>query len=193
MRNIVRKIKNLGLPNILTILRIVCAGYILSATLTNISIMKVRTIYIIAIITDKLDGTLARYLNKITKLGRILEPIADTFLLLSTVVFLVFKMALPTWILSLALYLIIILVFGELFVFFARKDWYIPDDEMLGKVMMAMFYMFGLAYLFELPHREWLVLPVVTLGTITFLGIGINLIKFYFISSPDFMEEVKDA
>jgi CDP-diacylglycerol--glycerol-3-phosphate 3-phosphatidyltransferase len=55
-------------------------------------------IFGIASITDFLDGYLARHFGKITKLGIILDPIADKFLVVSALVVLVDMERLPAWI-----------------------------------------------------------------------------------------------
>jgi len=55
-------------------------------------------IFGIASITDFLDGYLARHFGEITKLGIILDPIADKFLVVSALVVLVDMERLPAWI-----------------------------------------------------------------------------------------------
>jgi len=55
-------------------------------------------IFGIASITDYLDGYLARHSGDITKLGIILDPIADKFLVVSALIVLVDMERLPAWI-----------------------------------------------------------------------------------------------
>ena len=55
-------------------------------------------IFIIASITDKLDGSIARKRNEITTFGKFLDPIADKILVLAAMIMLVEVGRLPAWI-----------------------------------------------------------------------------------------------
>ena len=63
---------------------------------TSFWIMNV--IFIIASITDKLDGQIARSRNEITTFGKFLDPLADKILVLSAFVILVEYQKIPSWI-----------------------------------------------------------------------------------------------
>lgn len=97
----------MNLPNKLTIFRILLViimliiAYIpLSGELLNISnsMWLLNIIFIIASITDKLDGYIARKNNQITDFGKFLDPIADKILVLTAMLILVEKRLLPAWI-----------------------------------------------------------------------------------------------
>ena len=97
----------MNLPNKLTIFRIILVpimviipflpinGELFSIPLTW---LLVTFIFIIASITDKLDGYLARSRNEITTFGKFLDPIADKILVLAAMIMLVEASRLPAWI-----------------------------------------------------------------------------------------------
>lgn len=58
----------------------------------------VEAIFIIASLTDKLDGHIARSRNQITTFGKFLDPIADKILVLAAMIMLVENSRMPAWI-----------------------------------------------------------------------------------------------
>lgn len=94
----------MNLANKLTVFRIilvpimVIVAYIpMQMEIGNISLNMwiMNIIFIIASITDKLDGTIARKRNEITTFGKFLDPLADKILVLTAMLILVEKDLLP--------------------------------------------------------------------------------------------------
>lgn len=90
----------MNLPNKLTIFRIILVPIMVIITFFNIDIkwILVDVIFIIASITDKLDGYIARSRNLVTTFGKFLDPIADKILVLAAMLILVEAAKLPAWI-----------------------------------------------------------------------------------------------
>lgn len=63
-----------------------------------IAMIIMDAIFVIASITDKLDGYIARSRNQVTTFGKFLDPLADKILVLSAMVILVEKSLLPAWV-----------------------------------------------------------------------------------------------
>ena len=63
-----------------------------------IGMIVMDVIFIIASITDKLDGYIARSRNEVTTFGKFMDPLADKILVLAAMVVLVEKNMLPAWI-----------------------------------------------------------------------------------------------
>lgn len=97
----------MNLPNKLTIFRIILVPIIVIVSLINIpgnvlgipmNMIIMDIIFVIASITDKLDGHIARSNNQVTTFGKFLDPIADKILVLAAMIILVEKGLLPAWI-----------------------------------------------------------------------------------------------
>ena len=97
----------MNLPNKLTILRILLVPVMVIIPFLNIegtflniplSFIIMDVIFIVASITDKLDGSIARSKNLITNFGKFLDPIADKILVLAVMLILVEVGCMPAWI-----------------------------------------------------------------------------------------------
>ena len=101
----------LNLANKLTLFRIILVPVMMlipiidslcgiNGTFLGISIAFwiMNIIFIIASITDKLDGYIARSRNQVTTFGKFLDPLADKILVISALVILVEYAKIPSWI-----------------------------------------------------------------------------------------------
>ncbi len=81
----------LNLPNLVTATRmlLIPVFVVLFSHPTPTRAIAAATVFAVAAITDWLDGYLARRRSQITKLGRLLDPIADKLLVLSGLILLV--------------------------------------------------------------------------------------------------------
>lgn len=72
----------LSLPNLLTIARIVVIPIIVVLAISGIELFRwlALALFVLAAITDFLDGLLARIMGQMSPLGRMLDPIADKLL-----------------------------------------------------------------------------------------------------------------
>lgn len=84
-------IANINLPNFLTVVRILLIPVfvVLFSDPTPDRSLAAAVVFVVAAVTDLLDGYLARRNSQITRLGRLLDPIADKLLVLSALILLV--------------------------------------------------------------------------------------------------------
>lgn len=91
---------NLNTPNRLTLLRIVLIPVFVVFALLRAQWAQyvALLIYILACITDMLDGRIARARNLVTNFGKFADPIADKLLVMSALVVLVASKRMPAWV-----------------------------------------------------------------------------------------------
>lgn len=90
----------INLPNLLTLLRILLVPVFILLFLSSTPLRTVLSaaVFLLAALTDLLDGYLARKWQQVTKLGKVLDPIADKLLILSALILLVDFQRIPSWI-----------------------------------------------------------------------------------------------
>jgi len=86
----------MNIPNFLTLLRIILVP-VFVIFLIQTEYEKALITFMVAGLTDALDGTLARLLNCQTTLGAYLDPIADKMLLVTSFVTLAILGMIPSW------------------------------------------------------------------------------------------------
>lgn len=97
----------LNLANKLTLFRIVLVLIMVLIPYLNLkgdffglpyTYFFMEIVFIVASITDKLDGYIARSKNQVTTFGKFLDPLADKILVLTALVLLVELKKIPAWI-----------------------------------------------------------------------------------------------
>jgi CDP-diacylglycerol--glycerol-3-phosphate 3-phosphatidyltransferase len=90
----------LNWPNKITLIRIFLVPILLVFLMSPYGWYPIiaASIFVIAAFTDWLDGHLARTTNQITRLGQLLDPIADKLLVTAAVVSLVGRQQVPAWV-----------------------------------------------------------------------------------------------
>jgi CDP-diacylglycerol--glycerol-3-phosphate 3-phosphatidyltransferase len=90
----------INLPNLLTFIRILLVPVFILLFLAPGPVRSFLSamVFLAASLTDLLDGYLARRWEQVTKLGKLLDPIADKLLVLSALVLLVQFQRVPGWI-----------------------------------------------------------------------------------------------
>jgi cardiolipin synthase len=86
----------MNIPNFLSLIRIILVPVFVILLIQD-EYYNALIIFVIAGLTDALDGTMARLLNAQTKLGSYLDPIADKLLLATSFVTLAILGIIPSW------------------------------------------------------------------------------------------------
>jgi len=136
------KIENL--PNILTLSRIILLPVFAAAFIYN-RYDYALLIFIIGSVTDLLDGLIARLTKQTTEFGKILDPIADKFFLLTSFILMSVYGVLPKWISIIVISRDLIVITGCLVIYFLTNNLRI-EPSVLGKLTIALqFILIGFA------------------------------------------------
>jgi len=89
-----------NIPNLITIFRLfLTAVFIIAVTVGgNLASAVALISFIIAAVSDWLDGYLARKMNLVTSLGKLLDPLADKILVSAGFVYLTAASLCPVWV-----------------------------------------------------------------------------------------------
>jgi CDP-diacylglycerol---glycerol-3-phosphate 3-phosphatidyltransferase len=97
--------RTLNLPNALTVLRIFLVPLLVVVLLTRFEghVYFGAAIFALAVLTDYLDGYFARRRNEVTRLGILLDPLADKLLTAAAFLSLVEMGLVPAWVVMIIL------------------------------------------------------------------------------------------
>ena len=139
--------KAFNIPNALTASRIIlipAAVYFYSRDYA----IAALAVYLLAMLTDALDGTIARKTGQITTLGKLLDPLADKLWLLTMTALFFLDRKIPGWVLVLLIIKEMFLILGSTA---AIAHGIVVQALPIGKTVTAIFTASITARLADLP------------------------------------------
>lgn len=170
----------MNIPNALSLLRLVlvpvfCAVYFRGGQYAH---YWAGGVYALATFTDFLDGYIARKYNLISRLGRILDPLADKLMAFTVLVSLVIKDLIPWWAAAIYFFKEIFMGLGALVQFKKVKD--VPPSNFLGKFSTVFFFLVCLAIMLIPQMESWLSITLICVAlAFTIAAFTTYLIKFF--------------
>lgn len=166
----------MNIPNMLTILRILLIPVYLFFFYSNLenNILIAGIVFILAGISDVMDGYIARKYDLTSDLGAVLDPIADKLMTFAILITFTTKGIIPYWILTAIGIKEVMMILGGIILYLFKGKQVLPSNK-YGKIATLSFYAATLSVVFKLPE-----LLSATLFTIT---VALNIIAFinYFI------------
>lgn len=107
-------------PNILTVIRLLLIPVFVHLMNEN-QMMKALVVFVIASLTDAIDGYIARNYNAISDLGKLLDPLADKLMVLSLMLSMLTKGIVPLSAIIILLIKEALMVIGGLFLLNKNK------------------------------------------------------------------------
>ena len=123
--------KTLTLPNFLTVLRIIAVPIFIIFFRKNLQIASI--IFFLAIITDVVDGIVARLLKSRSLLGSMLDPLADKLLIDTAFLLFAFNDKIPDWIAIVIISRDVLLVIGWILMYIITSNIKV-EPSIFGKV-----------------------------------------------------------
>ena len=163
------------LPNIISALRVVLVGPVVWALLTrqfNLAIW----LFVIAGVSDAVDGFLAKRFDWTSRLGGILDALADKFLLVSTFLCLWWLGVFPGWLVLWILARDLLIVIGGI-VYNSRIEKVDPEPSYISKLntfLQIVLAALGVIHLGIAEIPRWLLdgLTYAIVLTVFFSGVG---------------------
>ena len=140
-------------------------------------------VYILACLSDTLDGYIARHYRQVTDFGKFMDPLADKMLVLAAMIFLVEKNQMPGWAVAIVLFrefavsgLRLIAVEQNRVIAAAWSGKIKTGVTMVGLGVMLVFG--------EIPALRWLII-ILIVATTLYSGLE------YFIKNRDVFHDAK--
>jgi cardiolipin synthase len=174
----------MNLPNRISIVRIVLVPFFVAAVVYS-KFTLALSIFVVCIISDALDGYIARTRRQKTQLGALLDPIADKLLLISGFVSLSMISDLPAH-LRFPPYVPLIVVSRDLFIILGCIVIYLLKGKVdikpsyLGKTTTFFQMMSVLSILVQFPHSKiiWNITAILTvLSGLDYLRSGSRMLN----------------
>ena len=111
----------MNLPNYITLVRVILIPFFINLMIYGYY-RAALVVFVVACVTDALDGMIARLTKTQTELGAFLDPMADKLLILSAFVTLVLLGRLPVWLVIIVVSRDAILTMGGLIIYFTTRN-----------------------------------------------------------------------
>lgn len=177
----------MNLPNKLTIFRVILIPFFivfLLVPITPVDEWIALVIFIIASLTDLLDGKIARKYNLVTNFGKFMDPLADKLLVCSALICLIELDRLPSW-------MVIVIIAREFIIsgfrLVASDNGVVIAASYFGKLKTT-FQMIAVCLLIvDIP-----VLRPVTMGVL-WIAVILTVVSLidYLVKNKDVMKETK--
>ena len=155
--------KWMNIPNLLTTLRIFLVPvylYFFYSGFEN-NILYAGFVFILAGITDVLDGYIARKYDLGTKLGVVLDPFADKLMIFTILITFASSGIIPMWILIALGIKEFVMVIGGGVLYLFKGNQVVPSNK-FGKVATLSFYAATLSIVFKFPELISTILFIIT-------------------------------
>jgi cardiolipin synthase (CMP-forming) len=164
----------LNLPNLITIGRILLVPVVVWAIASN-EMLAAFVVFLLAGVSDAVDGFLAKRLQMKSELGAHLDPLADKVLIVSIYIALGITGAIPRWIVILVVSRDILIVGGIMLAVFLGKPMKVKPVlvsklNTAAQIVFACLVLAALAFDFKAELTEQIIMGIVAVLTLASIG-----------------------
>ena len=181
----------MNIPNALTGIRFLLVGVFIYLFAVPTNYIGALIVYVVAALTDVLDGYIARKCDMITDIGKLIDPLADKLMLITALVFFYIHRWIP---LAILLFVVIkesVMIAGGIFLY-RRKV--VVFSENIGKIASLVFNLGVVMTFFYESLKPWNVILLYLAVALSFgalLQYGIKRFWGYFKKAR--IEDATDA
>lgn len=160
-----------NVPNVLTMLRMALIPVFVALFAAGRA-KAALVVFIIASLTDMLDGQIARRYNLITNFGKLMDPLADKLMVCTALICQGVAGVIPWWAIIVVMGKELLMVLGGVFML---KNGVVVYSNMLGKVAMCAFVA---ALVLSFFHAEFAILGFQLDTIILYLAVALTILAF---------------
>ena len=176
----------MNLPNKLTVLRVIMVPFFVFFMLTDVGGAANKwialAIFVIASLTDMLDGKIARKYNLVTNFGKFMDPLADKLLVCSALICMIELRELPAWMVIIIISREFIisgfrLIAAENGIVIAANYW--GKFKTVSQMIMIILLLIDLGGVFDILEQIfiWLSLALTVISLITYIWQNKNVLS----------------
>jgi len=123
--------------NMLSFLRVLLVPPVVYCLTTEFPYNRLwaTALIVVAVLTDVLDGYLARRLHQVSELGKIIDPLADKIAAVAVTLVLAWNGEIPVWFVSVVVLRDVLILIGGIYI--QKKKNIVAQSNWLGKLAVA--------------------------------------------------------
>lgn len=155
----------MNLPNVITMIRILLLPVYLHFFYSDMpnNMLYAGIVFLIAGLSDVLDGYIARKYDMKSKLGAVLDPLADKLVVFTILISFTHKEIIPGWILLVMSLKELVLIMGAIILYLFKGRQVIPSNT-YGKLGTIFFYISIVAIIIKAPSLICKILLGIMIG-----------------------------
>ncbi|MFC1598048.1 CDP-alcohol phosphatidyltransferase family protein [Patescibacteria group bacterium] len=170
------------IPNTLSYIRLTISFVIIVLYFVAHPLWVIQALVVAGIVSDKLDGTLARLWKTDSEWGKKLESVIDPTFITASIIYCTFLLDFPQTVFYLAVVGIVLISLGRILIQLKTKKMFYEKSQ-LTRYGVGLTFILLLLYVFQIPYRDWVAWASVVYGfvvTANYLRLMYNYMKKYY-------------